>query len=337
MKMPRSFKKLSLLLAFIILITCVVTFQQYQNYPSVGVKGWEIRNHNQRLGGINSHTTTPRHLQESKSVKLLHQSAPPSEVHKDDLQNLDSPIAQDLLSRIKLNCLDHICSEFVATADRPHFDYCIKKTWKRRSRYKEPSDSICRFINGTGRSPIALASFPGSGNTWVRGLMQAATGLCTGAIYCDRTLRKTGFPGESIRSGIVLAVKTHHDDPRWVGVHYDRSAPFSYFKKVEHIPLYSSGIFILRNPFESLVAEYSRQLREEDLDSHVNLPKRQYFGEWVTRLPYTIPECLIRSIREREWGEGKREGGREREEGREGERKRGREREREREREYYLM
>jgi hypothetical protein len=205
----------------------------------------------------------------------------PSQIQESDFQNMDSSVAQDLISRIKINCRDSICSEFVTKTDKPHFDYCIKKTWKIRARYREPRDSVCRFMNGAGRDPVALASFPGSGNTWVRGLIQSVTGLCTGAIYCDRTLRRTGFPGESIRSGIVLVVKTHHYDPRWTGVYYDKSAPFSYFKKVEHIPVYSSAIFLLRNPFDSLMSEYSRQLREEETDSHISVPKREYFGEYI--------------------------------------------------------
>ncbi len=205
----------------------------------------------------------------------------PSQIQESDFQNMDSSVAQDLISRIKINCRDNICSEFVTKTDKPHFDYCIKKTWKVRARYREPRDSVCRFMNGAGRDPVALASFPGSGNTWVRGLIQSVTGLCTGAIYCDRMLRRTGFPGESIRSGIVLVVKTHHYDPRWTGVYYDKSAPFNYFKKVEHIPVYSSAVFLLRNPFDSLVSEYSRQLREEETDSHISVPKREYFGEYI--------------------------------------------------------
>ena len=36
------------------------------------------------------------------------------------------------------------------------------------------------FINGTRRAAVALTSFPGSGNTWVRGLLEKATGVCTG-------------------------------------------------------------------------------------------------------------------------------------------------------------
>ena len=31
-----------------------------------------------------------------------------------------------------------------------------------------------------GHGPVGLVSFPGSGNTWVRGLLQKATGVCTG-------------------------------------------------------------------------------------------------------------------------------------------------------------
>ena len=45
------------------------------------------------------------------------------------------------------------------------------------------ADSIlgpCHFINGSKRAAVALASFPGSGNTWVRGLLEKATGVCTG-------------------------------------------------------------------------------------------------------------------------------------------------------------
>ena len=38
----------------------------------------------------------------------------------------------------------------------------------------------CRFMNGSRRAPVALISFQGSGNTWVRGLLEQATGICTG-------------------------------------------------------------------------------------------------------------------------------------------------------------
>ena len=79
----------------------------------------------------------------------------------------------------------------------------------------------------------ALASFPGSGNTWLRYLLQQvsnppsslsliqfpskipsqATGISTGSVYKDFALLKNGFPMESVSNGSVLVVKTH----KWGG------------------------------------------------------------------------------------------------------------------------
>ena len=55
----------------------------------------------------------------------------------------------------------------------------------------------------------ALASSPGSGNTWARYLIQQYSGYMTGAIYNDPKLRKNGFPGENVYDGSVVAIKTH--------------------------------------------------------------------------------------------------------------------------------
>ena len=44
-------------------------------------------------------------------------------------------------------------------------------------------------------SVVALASFPGSGNTWVRYLLQQTTGIITGSVYKEHTLLRNGFPG----------------------------------------------------------------------------------------------------------------------------------------------
>lgn len=59
------------------------------------------------------------------------------------------------------------------------------------------------------KSIAALASFPGSGNTWLRYLLQQATGILTGSVYKDYGLLKSGFPAESIANSSVLLVKTH--------------------------------------------------------------------------------------------------------------------------------
>lgn len=75
---------------------------------------------------------------------------------------------------------------------------CDKQT-KELFRHASQHKNSCRFIGGS-RRPVALVSFPGSGSTWVRGLLEQVTGVCTGAEYCDALLRNSGFIGESITS-----------------------------------------------------------------------------------------------------------------------------------------
>ena len=178
-------------------------------------------------------------------------------------------------SRTLEKCRDAICTNYLTQADFPHYRYCVAKTWHKRLKpgvlfTQEPKQSLCKFMDGSNRDPIALASYPGSGNTWVRGLLQGVTGLCTGATYCDVSLRKNGYPGESLRSGVVLAVKIHEVDPRWTGVVYNPSAPFTYFKRLEDVPVFSSAVFIMRNPLDAMVAEYNRLLLVEGGKHYVN-------------------------------------------------------------------
>ena len=55
----------------------------------------------------------------------------------------------------------------------------------------------------------ALPSSPGAGNTWARYLIQQFTVFVTGAIYNDKALRKSDFPGEKFFDGRVTVIKTH--------------------------------------------------------------------------------------------------------------------------------
>ena len=175
------------------------------------------------------------------------------------------------------SCSDQMCSKHLMKDDSRHFRYCFIKA---KLLETDLDKATCHFIDGFGRSPVALASFPGSGNTWVRGLLQDTTGICTGGIYCDTTLRKNGYPGECIRSGVVLVVKTHQIDPRWTGVHYDESIPSTHFNKLKYIPVYSSAIFLVRNPFDALVSEWNRLQTVNSSDNHVNCAGKEHFGEF---------------------------------------------------------
>lgn len=185
----------------------------------------------------------------------------------------ERPSTQDIRE-----CADPLCYEYLSSEDQKSFAYCLK----RSSLKKETA--TCRFMNGTGRPPVALASFPGSGNTWVRGLLQRATGVCTGGIYCDKALRVADHPGESIRSGAVLVVKTHDPLPRWTGGKYLRYHPYmDQYGKVENIPLFQSAILLIRNPFHAMVSEWNRIRTEKELDSHTSHAGKMLFGnntEW---------------------------------------------------------
>ena len=77
-----------------------------------------------------------------------------------------------------LNCMDRL-SNF----DKAWFDYCTQKQTKGKGKRSDEVKTLsgdCRFMRGEGRAPVALVSLPGSGNTWVRGLLEKATGICTG-------------------------------------------------------------------------------------------------------------------------------------------------------------
>ena len=133
-----------------------------------------------------------------------------AEIHIVSLQNKSRKAPAYWWLTEKLKCKNPICTEFLAKEDMGHFKDCGRQI----KVSKEPERFLgCRFMNAPGRDPVALASYPGSGNTWVRGLLQDVSGLCTGGIYCDPSLKKRGFPGERIANGTVLVVKSHQTDP----------------------------------------------------------------------------------------------------------------------------
>ena len=112
--------------------------------------------------------------------------------------------------RLKAPCSDLLCTGLLSDRDAVNFTTCKRRTemtynkiLAKKDPHSFPSNyslgvwgssnltvhmrnghllpsGECRFMNGSGRNPVGLVSFPGSGNTWVRGLLQKATGICTG-------------------------------------------------------------------------------------------------------------------------------------------------------------
>ena len=101
---------------------------------------------------------------------------------------------------------------------------------------------------------MALVSLPGSGNTWVRGLLERVTNICTGAMWCDPNLRATHFCGEGSHSSRTLVVKNHDPTIRWRGEVLPKGMGLSENNK----PEFDGAIFVHRDPFDAIVAEHNR-------------------------------------------------------------------------------
>ena len=156
-------------------------------------------------------------------------------------------------SRGLSRCKKRLCADFLTSYDLSHYRSCMKRA--KILYNKEPPDSKCNFMNGTMRDAVALVSHPGSGHLWVRQLLQLSTGVCTGGVECDVKLRRSGFPGEDLRSGVVLVVNTHQTQPTWTRVHSDESI---LFNRSIDVPVFGSAVLLIRDPFDALANLWHR-------------------------------------------------------------------------------
>ena len=107
-------------------------------------------------------------------------------------------------------------------------------------------------------APVALVSWPGSGNSWVRQLLETSTGIYTGSVDCDLAYIGAGMIGEGIVSNNVIAVKSHFDPPMW-----------KFPNKI---------IYIVRNPFDAFVADWNRE-KSGSGTPHISEASYKYFGK----------------------------------------------------------
>ena len=97
------------------------------------------------------------------------------------------------------------------------------------------------FENRANRSSVMLASFPGSGNTWARMLLEYGSSRFTGSTYDDIDLMRL-MPGEGRDDSSVIAVKTH-------------VYPREFMPRVQP----TAVMFLVRHPFNALWAEFQRR------------------------------------------------------------------------------
>ena len=157
-------------------------------------------------------------------------------------------------------CVEKNCQEFLSEQERRAVNICEEEVRTIEKYSGQIHGSDCRFLPEMGRYPVALTSAEGSGNTWTRGLLERATGICTGYYFCDKIMRAHGFVGENVKSGKVLVVKTHSVFPSWVGENSTNNNTFRMYE-----PRYSAAVFILRNPVKSAIAEWNRRASQEIL------------------------------------------------------------------------
>lgn len=191
---------------------------------------------------------------------------------------LTQPLPPPLpLSRKQANCKQPHCTELLSALEKQCQKTCLAEISKQNRGVPQKElasrtlENDCNFMDGKKRNAVALASSEGSGNTWIRGLLERASGICTGFNFCDYVMRMKGFIGENINTGSVLVVKTHMDTPNWTGS--SKKHPNKFEGK------YGSCIFLVRNPYDALIAEWNRRLTNNVLikkhlphnESHTNV------------------------------------------------------------------
>ncbi|XP_076800115.1 sialate:O-sulfotransferase 1-like [Clavelina lepadiformis] len=135
-----------------------------------------------------------------------------------------------------------MCGQFNERFNLTSKIYCNQTHVKVYRTFSE--DTRCgniRLLSPADYKQTALVSFPGSGNTWTRYLLERATGIYTGSIYGDPHLRRHGFLAESpnVSKHRSVVVKDH-------------------MMNNNRMSLYETAILIVRNPYDAMVAEFNR-------------------------------------------------------------------------------
>eukprot|EP01038_Epipyxis_sp_PR26KG_P007781 gene7781-10570_t len=124
------------------------------------------------------------------------------------------------------------------------------------------------------RLPPMLYTFPGSGNTWCRLLIEYTTGIYTGSVYNDDSLLQA-LPGEFTCNWKVSAVKVHPHTHPFEELRLGTFPSDNNKCKRGGIKGFQRAILLIRNPFDSIWSEYQRRLTQ----SHVKGIKKDGF-DW---------------------------------------------------------
>ena len=127
---------------------------------------------------------------------------------------------------------------------RKYEDLCV--TYNTNYTYKNIKQRAChsyeelRYLHKNEfRGRYFLASYPGSGNTWGRLLLEELTGIYTGSTYCDDKLFYSGMFGEGVQDESIIAIKTHK--------------PLKFINPDQG----DFVVFLVRNPYHAILSRLS--------------------------------------------------------------------------------
>jgi len=115
------------------------------------------------------------------------------------------------------------------------------------------------------RLPPMLYTFPGSGNTWIRLLIEYGTGIYSGSVYNDNALMDA-LPAEFTCNWKVSVIKVHptthaFKDLKNGGFRSDGGLKCTKGK----VLTFKRAVLLIRNPFDSIWSEFQRRVSK----SHV--------------------------------------------------------------------
>ena len=149
-------------------------------------------------------------------------------------------------------------------------------SWKNHSDHATPLiKPNLHFLPPDESKRILLVSYPGSGNTWLRHLIETGTRVYTGSIYKDPALFKE-FRAENVADTSVIAIKDHdpcndcaaYTESMTIGqkrqfrsvrvCEFCSAVNFRFPGKLNNVSDVKPGFFLhlIRNPFPSIIAYY---------------------------------------------------------------------------------
>eukprot|EP00090_Calanus_glacialis_P010224 TRINITY_DN18603_c0_g1_i1.p1 TRINITY_DN18603_c0_g1~~TRINITY_DN18603_c0_g1_i1.p1 ORF type:complete len:584 (-),score=121.65 TRINITY_DN18603_c0_g1_i1:74-1825(-) len=141
-------------------------------------------------------------------------------------------------------------------------------------------DKTCKSLGSYRLLPSslpvrALVSYPGSGNTWLRDLVEAGTGLTTGdeRDWAHMSSQNTHKPGAD------LLVKSHHMQYLREVEKTDQGREDLQWRMQNVVYFSGGGVLLIRNPYDAIRSSWNHfQEYEGDIDVDVGTPKFQSFA-----------------------------------------------------------